>query len=283
MFNLVFATLLFIAPVDQQVEVMTLTNETEDIEVGKKADYFLPNFNQTFVDDQKIDQLLEALNKKVFQDPINASLDAQGNIIPEKAGYAIDPYQFNRLYRSYLYNETQQKFEIPKYPVFPRVTSEILADIKEKQVGEFITYFNKSDKERTHNIILATAAINNHVVFPQESFSFNDVVGERTKERNYKKSTVIIKGELAEDYGGGICQVSSTLFNAVSLNGIDILERYSHSRSVPYVPPGKDATVSWWGPDFVFKNNLKQPVLIRATASNGKMAIQIYSSDDGLE
>lgn len=72
--------------------------------------------------------------------------------------------------------------------------------------------------------------------------------------------------------------MSSILFNAVNLKGIEIIERYSHSREVPYVPPGQDAMVSWWGPDFVFKNKYRQPIFIRAQATNGKVRIQIYST-----
>src|SRR5699024_2272393 len=90
---------------------------------------------------------------------------------------------------------------------------------------------------------------------------------------------VIVKGELSEGIGGGICQVSSTLYNAVDLVGLDIVKRYSHSRSVPYVPPGRDATVSWFGPDFVFKNPYNQPILIRAFAKDGNMIVTLYSSD----
>nr|WP_237706217.1 VanW family protein [Ornithinibacillus scapharcae] len=88
-----------------------------------------------------------------------------------------------------------------------------------------------------------------------------------------------MRGELSEDIGGGICQVSSTLFNAVDMNGITIVERYSHSRRVPYVPPGKDATVSWWGPDFSFKNELSHPILIRSKAKDGRLAIRIFTSE----
>ncbi len=84
---------------------------------------------------------------------------------------------------------------------------------------------------------MAAEAIDNHVVFPGESFSFNETVGERTKEKGYQRAPVIIEGELAEDIGGGICQVSSTLYNAVDIDGMEIVERYSHSRSVPYVRP----------------------------------------------
>src|SRR5699024_11541629 len=126
-------------------------------------------------------------------------------------------------------------------------------------------------------------AIDSHVVFPGETFSFNKIVGKRTEEKGYKRAPVIVKGELAEDIRGGICQTSSTLYNAVDLQGIEIVERYSHSRSVRYVPPGRDPTVSWWGPDFSFKNKLHQPILIRTIAENAEMTINIYSSVDAVK
>ena len=81
---------------------------------------------------------------------------------------------------------------------------------------------------------------------------------------------IIVRGEFSEGIGGGICQISSTLYNAVDRAGLKIVERYSHSRSVPYVPPGRDATVNWGGPDFSFKNNYNQPILIRAQALPGQ-------------
>ncbi len=90
---------------------------------------------------------------------------------------------------------------------------------------------------------------------------------------------IIVKGEFSEDIGGGICQVSSTLFNAADNAGLSIVERYSHSRSVPYVPPGRDATVSWYGPDLRFQNKYNQPILIRAKQYGGSIAVALYSSD----
>lgn len=97
--------------------------------------------------------------------------------------------------------------------------------------------------------------------------------------KGYKRAPVIVKGELSEDVGGGICQVSSTLFNAVDRAGLQIVQRYSHSKRVPYVPPGRDATVSWYGPDFRFKNKYSQPILIKAKAHRGSMIVTIYSSE----
>jgi len=142
-----------------------------------------------------------------------------------------------------------------------------------------VTSFNNSNKKRTNNIKLAVAAINNYVIFPGETFSFNRVVGKRTAAKGYLKAKVIVRGEYAEDIGGGICQVSSTLFNAVDNAGLKIVQRFSHSRKVPYIPPGRDATVSWYGPDFVFKNKYNQPVLIQAKTLGNLLIIKLYSSD----
>ncbi len=79
--------------------------------------------------------------------------------------------------------------------------------------------------------------------------------------------------------GGGICQVSSTLFNAVDKAGMEITQRYTHSKRVSYVPPGRDATVSWHGPDFTFKNGYNQPILLRAKTVGGMVVVQVFSSD----
>ncbi|WP_345840752.1 VanW family protein [Bacillus sp. P14.5] len=158
--------------------------------------------------------------------------------------------------------------------------SELLERIKRKRISHYVTYFNSRNKERVHNIKLASDAINNQVVFPGETFSFNQIVGKRTVSKGYLPAPVIVKGELSEGIGGGICQVSSTLFNAVDRAGVKILERYSHSRRVPYVPPKRDATVSWYGPDFTFRNQHNQPLLIRSVVTGGQMIIMVFSSED---
>ncbi len=170
--------------------------------------------------------------------------------------------------------------DIPVQPIFPRVDSELIAEIKSKMIGHYVTFYNANNKERSHNISIAASAINNNVIFPGETFSFNKAVGKRTKAKGYLPAPIIVKGELSEGIGGGICQVSSTLYNAVDQSGLTILERFSHSKRVPYVPEGRDATVDWYSYDFSFKNKYKHPVLIRAQARDGKMVVLIYSSDD---
>ncbi len=258
---------------------LTITNDQKPVGELLRSDFSLTYVDRLFVNDQKLELEMDVLGEKIYKKPVNAKLDDDGNIVKEKPGTRLDRIKFRQLFQDYFYGGSREEISLPRQKVYPRVDSELLAEIREKEIGSYITYFKENNKERSHNIVLAAEAINNNVVFPGERFSFNNIVGKRTKERGYKRAPVIVKGELAEDIGGGICQVSSTLYNAVELKGVQIIERYSHSRSVPYVPPGRDATVSWYGPDFVFKNNYRQPILIRASADEGKMIIRILSSE----
>lgn len=258
---------------------LTVTDDDQVVDKIVKKDFELFYADRLWVNDAKLELQMDVLNEKIYEDPINAKLDEDGQIIKEEPGRALDRQKFHKLFLGYFYQGTPEETALPKRKVYPRVDSELLAEIREHKIGHYTTNFKKNNEERSRNIELAAEAINNHVVFPGESFSFNDAVGKRTKEKGYKRAPVIVKGELTEDIGGGICQVSSTLYNAVNLKNIEITERYSHSRSVPYVPPGRDATVSWYGPDFAFTNKHKRPILIRASADDGNMTIEILSSE----
>jgi len=246
----------------------------------QKADFVLPPFDQSVINEEKYDYYEQQISNKVLKNPINATIGENGNMISEKPGYKLDTYRFKQMfYQSYFQNGSAS-FEVPLQTIYPRVDSELLENLRSKSISRYVTYFNNSNKERTHNIRLAANAINGHVIFPGETFSFNKVVGKRTKAKGYLKAPVIVRGELSEGIGGGICQVSSTLFNAVDKASVQIVERYSHSRRVPYVPPNRDATVSWYGPDFKFKNPHNQPLLIRARVIGGQLFVNVLSSED---
>lgn len=266
-------------PLEIEKHNLVIINKDAEIQTIEKAHFSLLDIDELFIDRSKLNALTDKLSRHVYKKPINAMLDDKGNIIPEQPGTMLDRNKFTELFYTYFYQQTLNNIELPTEAVFPRVDSELLAEISVNKIGEFLTHFREGNEERSHNISLSAQAINNYVVFPGEKFSFNEVVGERTVEKGYKKAPVIVKGELTEDIGGGICQVSSTLFNAVSLEGIQITERYSHSREVPYVQPGRDAAVSWWGPDFAFINQYDSPILIRAFSNSGKLIVSIYSSE----
>ncbi len=232
------------------------------------------------LDIQKYQEISEKLNKQIRKEAVDAALDENGHIIPEQPGMELNKAVFKEELLTYLYQKDSSTIKVPVRIVYPKVDSELLSQIRTQRIGHYVTYFNSHNKERSHNISLAAKAINNQVIFPGEIFSFNQTVGKRTKDKGYLPAPIIVRGEIAEGVGGGICQVSSTLFNAVDRSGLQILQRYSHSRRVPYVPPGRDATVSWYGPDFSFKNKYNQPILIQAKAQFGMMMILLFSSDE---
>jgi vancomycin resistance protein YoaR len=244
-----------------------------------RSEYDKIPFEQIMVDSRQLHSLMNRLEKKVYVKPINASFNPNGKLISEKAGQMLDREEFIHQFYTHYFQQGKTVLNIPLKPIYPKVDSELLSSIQSKQISYYITYFNSYNKERTHNIRLAANAVNGQVVLPGEAFSFNKTVGNRTSEKGYMKAPVIVRGELSEGIGGGICQVSSTLFNAVDQVGVNIVERFSHSRRVPYVPPKRDATVSWYGPDFVFINPHSQPILIRANVYGGQLIVRIFSSE----
>ncbi|WP_227936145.1 VanW family protein [Alkalihalobacillus deserti] len=157
----------------------------------------------------------------------------------------------------------------------PSVTEDDLLGIENKKIAEYKTYFNPSVTGRAQNVLLSAKAISGVIIGPGDSFSFNQTVGERTRERGYQEAKEIVDKEFIMGIGGGICQTSSTLFNAVDQAGLEMIERFTHSREIGYVPEGRDATVSWGGPDFRFKNSNSFPVLIRSHVDLNRGEIQI--------
>jgi vancomycin resistance protein YoaR len=161
----------------------------------------------------------------------------------------------------------------------PSVSEEDLVGIDQRTIGEFKTHFNPAVSGRSQNVKLSAEAISGVVLGPGDSFSFNQTVGERTRERGYQEAKEIVNKEFVIGIGGGICQTSSTLFNAVDKAGLEMVERYTHSREIGYVAPGRDATVSWGGPDFRFTNPHPYPVLIKSDVSleRGEILVTVHT------
>ncbi|WP_158553558.1 VanW family protein [Peribacillus saganii] len=259
-------------------ELIILHKETEVNRVNR-SDFTHPSPEIPTIHVEKYLEFLELMDKEMYQAPKNAYIDKSGHIIPGVAGHKLYREKFSDRFLRYYYGNGPSKLEVPLQPIHPKVDEELLAEIRVHKIGQFVSSFNSYNKNRTNNISLAAEALNNHVLFPQETFSFNKIVGKRTAARGYMKAKVIVRGEFSEGIGGGICQVSSTLFNAVDQAGLKIVERYCHTRQVPYVPFGRDATVSWNGPDFKFQNNINQPILILAKVVGGRVIINIFSAE----
>lgn len=145
-------------------------------------------------------------------------------------------------------------------------------------IAEYSTYFKPSELNRTENLRLAAKALDGKRLAPGEQFSFNQTVGERTVEAGFKEAMIIEGNVFTLGLGGGVCQVSSTLYNAAALAQLEIVERHHHSLTVGYVPPGQDATVAWPVLDFKFRNNTKDALVIRTSVEGNTLTIRIFQT-----
>jgi len=143
------------------------------------------------------------------------------------------------------------------------------------QLSHHQTEFNVKEKERSTNISLAAAALNNQIVQPGQTFSYNETVGPTNERRGFKKSTIFIDGEKSEGFGGGVCQVSTTLYQAAKSAGLTILERHDHSLPVTYAETGEDAATSYGIIDFKFKNDHPYSIQINTATEPGKVSVTI--------
>ncbi len=173
------------------------------------------------------------------------------------------------------YPPAQIELSVTKKP--PKFSTADLLKIK-GPIASFVTSFNPGVWGRTRNVRLVTERLNGALVPAGGVFSFNDHVGPRLVKYGFQIAHIFVKGKMVEDVGGGTCQVSSTLYNAVLLGGLGIVERYNHSLTVPYVRPGRDATVYFGSRDFKFKNTTEAPIYIRASASGGRMAVTLLGA-----
>lgn len=161
-------------------------------------------------------------------------------------------------------------------------TKEVAPDMTAAQLKEkyktIATYTTKAtnSSNRNENIRLACEALNGVIVNPGQEFSFNEATGARTEAKGYKPATAYLNGEIVQEPGGGVCQISSTLYNAVVFAGLTSTERHAHSYEPSYVTPGEDAAVSFGGPDFRFVNNSDYPIAIKTSFVKQELAISIY-------
>lgn len=173
--------------------------------------------------------------------------------------------------------EDKEEYIIKLTITRPKVTIEqIGSEAFPDQLSTFTTRFDESDRDRSTNLRIACSKINGKVLMPGEIFSYNKTLGARTAAAGFKNGKVYEGGEVVDGIGGGICQISSTLYNAVVMANLQTVERRNHQFVTSYVGPGRDATVVYGAIDFKFKNTRKYPVRLKASAVNGIATVTIY-------
>lgn len=161
----------------------------------------------------------------------------------------------------------------------PEITADsINGDLFGAELARFSSNFASSTANRAYNVTRATQSVNGRILLPGEVFSYNAAIGNPSLANGYKMATVYANGKQKEGVGGGVCQVSSTLYSAVLYADLEIVERRSHSMTVSYVPKGQDATVVYGGQDFKFRNNTDAPIKIEATASGRVCTVRILGA-----
>ncbi len=233
-------------------------------------------------DTQYIRSRLEEISKEVGQEAKDASiiLKEQGFVITDEAeGRALDINKSYDLIKAQLEKVATEDVELVIDVVQPEIKRADLENIKDK-LGEYSTKFNAADVDRTHNIKIATSSASHLLVRPGEVFSLNKSMGPRLAKFGYKEAKVIINNELVPGIGGGVCQVSSTLYNAVLLSNMGIVERRSHALPSSYIPLGRDATISENYIDFKFQNTSKYPIYIYGEVHGSWVKFSIYGKNE---
>jgi len=211
----------------------------------------------------------------------------EGNkIIESRTGVKLDLVRFKEEITESLKCLDEEKYisNLPVIIVDPKITTQnILTELAiNGELGVYSTSLENKEENTIYNIKLASEVINGILVKPQEIFSFNKYVGPAEKADGYKEGTIIANGIFVNGYGGGICQVSSTLYNAVLLANLPILERYNHSvygEATKYVPLGQDAAIFYGYKDLRFKNNLDHEIVVFAKVLGDKLQINIMGQN----
>lgn len=258
-------------------------DDMEKLNVNKKIknEVYLEDKNLKGLDIEQVREILTRYSKEMNVEPKNAKFDKEKwKIEPEKKGRKIN---IDKTLELILKSQKGQKIEPIVEEVNPEITSERIRE-KIVEIGSFSTEILDDQESRVSNIEIASEYINDVKVMPGEEFSFNQVLGKRTKEKGYEKAPIIVKGKKgpkkAYGVGGGICQISTTLYNAALAANLEITERHPHSKKVPYVEKGRDATVVYGGADFKFVNNRENPIVIKVLVADGKVTVRLYEIKD---
>jgi vancomycin resistance protein YoaR len=220
-----------------------------------------------------IKNIAYSIDKKA-QNAVLVQNDANIRVIPEIVGQKVDDTTTLNEIISKIKVDIPVTVPLAVSEVLPAIVSKDLADI-DRVIAIYTTQFDPGNQNRVQNVTLAAKSINNILVKPEEVLSFNAYVGLRLAEYGYKEAPVFIEGKLVPDWGGGVCQVSSTLYNAVLLADMGIVERTSHFRPPGYVPLGQDATVADNLLDFKFKNTSPYNIYINSEVSDSQVTIYV--------
>lgn len=241
----------------------------------KGKEYFIkPSFDEKKLE-LAINQMSENINRQVADAKV--SVGAGVNITPSITGRKFNVKENKEMIVKSIEEKKYNIIELNVTKVKPKISTKDVQAIN-SQLVSFTTSFNAGQTKRSHNIGLAASRCNNVILLPGETFSYNEHTGMRTLSNGYLNAPVIIGNELQDGPGGGVCQTSTTLFNAVLLSGLELTQVTNHSQTSTYAPRGRDAMVNDGGSDLKFKNNFDHAVYVQCYRSGGTVTAAIYGA-----
>ncbi len=271
--------------IDNDKLIITKGNSGIYIDSEKLKNDIINNINSQLIDIKNDIQIpvkeknadpidIEKIYKEIYKESKDAYIEEDPfklHVEEDGLDFAISMEEAKKII-----SEEKDSYEIPLKIDKAKVKTEDLGDkLFKETLSKFTTIYDAGNTSRGTNIAIAARTINNTVILPGETFSYNKILGNTTKEKGYQLGTAYVGGKVVPAYGGGICQVSTTLYNAAIYANLEIIERYNHSYSVSYVSGSRDATVSYGGKDFKFKNSRTYPIKIVASAKNGVISVSL--------
>lgn len=235
-----------------------------DVVFGYNKDYLVNNLSNI---KKAVD--IEKKNAKIVP------LGQKGAVVPEVKGVVVDLDKATALADAHITKLNQLPLDLPVKEDIPAVQASSLTGMTE-ELGSFSTAFNSADVSRVNNIKIACTRINGTILQPKQIFSVDSVIKERTPANGYKIAKAYFQSQVVDESGGGVCQVSTTLYDAALMANLDIVERSSHSMMVDYVEPGFDAAVSDKGVDLKFKNNNNFPIYLYSAIEANNVVMKVF-------
>lgn len=229
------------------------------------------------VKSQQPDEInIEQIHNEIYKEAVDAYYTTEPfSVYPSENGMDFDVSLEEA--RTIISSELKEEYTIPLKIIYPNVTTNMIGtEAFPDLLSTFSTNYATSNKNRTTNLILAANKINGTVLMPGETFSYNKVVGARTIAAGYKEAPIYVQGQVVDGLGGGICQITSTLYNAVVYANLEVTQRTNHQFVPSYVTASRDATVVYGAIDFQFKNNRNYPIKLVCSVSGGVANFQIF-------
>ena len=232
-------------------------------------------------DASKLTEILQGIAEELDHEPKDSTMYKENGklvVVPEENGTVMDVEKTAAAVEAVLFTQTSGEADVVVTEAEPEITAEMLSSVTDL-IGSFYTTYNNADANRNTNLRVGCENLNGSIIMPGEVFSVTEALGPQTYANGYRSAGVYVNGKVESGMGGGVCQISTTVYNAVIMAELEIVERFPHSMTVGYVPLGRDAAIADNYKDFQFRNNTDTPIYLEAYAANNKLVINLYGKE----